>query len=243
MINENDTSLNVFVEGVRQLDLALSDIQLEQFLRYRTELLDWNIRMNLTAIIDPEEVLLKHFLDSLSLLNVYDQPNTRLLDIGSGAGFPGIPLKIMRPTWQVVLLEATGKKVAFLQHVIETLQLQGIVALQGRAEDIAHNKEYRATFDVVTARAVAALPTLLEYASPFCRVGGQIILPKKGTLVEEIAQGKQAARQLGAIWKADAVVTLPGLDDGRRLLVWEQQKLCPTQFPRSGAQMAKRPLA
>ena len=243
MINENDPSLNVFLEGVRQLGLALSDIQLERFLRYRTELLDWNTRMNLTAITDPEEVLLKHFLDSLSLLHVYNQPKTRLIDIGSGAGFPGIPLKILRPTWQVVLLEATGKKVTFLQHIIETLQLQGIGALQGRAEDVAHNIDYRATFDIVTARAVAALPTLLEYASPFCRVGGQIILPKKGTLEDEIAQGKRAARQLGAIWKADAVVTISGLDDGRRLLVWEQRKLCPTQFPRSGAQMAKKPLA
>ena len=241
-MNEHDTSLSMFLEGVGQLGFSLSDGQVEQFLRYRTKLLDWNTRMNLTAITEPGEVLLKHFLDSLSLLTVYEQPRTRLLDIGSGAGFPGIPLKIMRPTWHVVLLEATGKKVTFLRHIIEALQLQDVTALQGRAEDIAHNTSYRATFDVVTARAVAALPTLLEYASPFCRVGGRIILPKKGTLAEEIVQGQQAARQLGAIWKEDAVVTIPGLDDGRRLLVWEQGKPCPSQYPRSGAQMAKRPL-
>lgn len=216
--------------------------QIEQFLRYRTELLDWNTRMNLTAITEPEEVLLKHFLDSLSLLTVYDRPVTRLLDIGSGAGFPGIPLKMMRPTWEVVLLEATGKKVAFLRHVIETLQLQGIVAVQGRAEELAHDKAYRGRFEAVTARAVASLPTLLEYAAPFCRVGGQIILPKKGKMAEEIAQGKRAAQQLGAKFKADVTLTIPGLEDGRRLLVWEQQKQCPAQFPRSGAQIAKRPL-
>ena len=242
-MNEHDTSLSMFLEGVRQLGLALSDSQLEQFLRYRTELLDWNTRMNLTAITDPEEVLLKHFLDSLSLLTVYDQPRMHLIDIGSGAGFPGIPLKIVRPQWHVVLLEATGKKVIFLRHVIETLQLQNVTALQGRAEDVAHNNVYRASFDIVTARAVAALPTLLEYASPFCRVGGRVILPKKGTLAEEIAQGKQAERQLGATFQADVAVTIPGLDDGRRLLVWEQWKLCPSQYPRVGAQIAKKPLA
>lgn len=232
-----------FQEGLQQLGLNLSERQREQFLRYQQELLDWNTRMNLTAITEPGEVLIRHFLDSLSLLNVYDQPYTRLLDIGSGAGFPGIPLKIMRPDWQVVLLEATGKKVTFLRHIIETLQFQDIVALQGRAEELGHNKDYRATFDAVTARAVASLPTLLEYATPFCRVGGQIILPKKGTLDEEIVQGKRAGQQLGATFKADVAVTLSGLDDGRRLLVWKQQKLCPPQYPRAGAQMAKKPLA
>ncbi|MGI9059229.1 MAG: 16S rRNA (guanine(527)-N(7))-methyltransferase RsmG [Ktedonobacteraceae bacterium] len=237
----------MFREQVRQFGSkdasAHVQQQMEQFLRYQQELLDWNTRMNLTAITEPEEVLIRHFLDSLSLLSVHDQPHTRLLDIGSGAGFPGIPLKIMRPSWQVVLVEATGKKVTFLCHIIETLQLQDIVALQGRAEELGHNKDYRATFDVVTARAVASLPTLLEYAAPFCRVGGQIILPKKGTLDEEIVQGKRAGQQLGATFKADVAVTLPGLDDGRRLLVWKQQKLCPPQYPRTGAQMAKRPLA
>jgi len=107
---------------------------------------------------------------------------------------------------------------------------------------LAHKQEYRAAFDLVTARAVAPLPTLLEYAAPFCRTGGQIILPKKGDLAEELAQGEWAARQLGSVLKADIAITLPGLTDGRRLLVWEQQKPCPAQFPRSGAVMARKPL-
>lgn len=219
-----------------------NSLKAEQFLLYEQELLDWNTRMNLTAITNPEEVQIKHFLDSLSILSIYDKPHTRLLDIGSGAGFPGLPLKIVRPDWQVVLLEATAKKVTFLQHVIEALQLQNVTAVHGRAEEFAHKQEYRATFDLVTARAVAALPTLLEYAAPFCRIGGQIILPKKGELAEELARGERAARQLGAVFKADIAVTLPGLTDGRRLLVWEQQKLCPPQFPRSGGVMTKKPL-
>src|SRR5438477_10980958 len=109
-------ALETFIEG----------LQVEQFLRYRQELLDWNTRINLTAITDPEEVLIKHFLDSLSLLSVFDKPRARILDIGSGAGFPGLPLKLVRPQWQIVLLEATGKKVTFLQHMVETLELQDI---------------------------------------------------------------------------------------------------------------------
>lgn len=233
---------SLFVEGLRQLNIELTAQQWEQFERYRQELLDWNERINLTAIKDPEEVLIKHFLDSLSLLMAYDRPQTRLLDIGAGAGFPGLPLKIVRPAWQVVLLEATGKKVTFLQHVIETLQLKDVVAVHGRAEELAHKPEYRAKFDLVTARAVASLPTLLEYAAPYCRVGGQIILLKKGEIADELARGKRAAKEVGVSLKADIVVNLPGLDDGRRLLVWEQQKKCPAQFPRSGSLMAKKPL-
>jgi len=233
-----------FAAGLHQFGLESSRFStvVEQFLHYRQELLDWNSRINLTAITDPDEVLLKHFLDSLALLIVYDRPETRLLDIGAGAGFPGLPLKIVRPQWHVTLLEATNKKVLFLRHMIEILQLTGIEAMHGRAEVLAHDGAFRASFDVVTARAVASLPTLLEYAAPFCHVGGQIILPKKGDLVEELAQGKRAARQVGAVFKDDVPVTLPGLEDGRRLLVWEQVRECPAQFPRSGAAMVKRPL-
>ena len=237
-----ETLPGMFLAGLHQLGLQLTGQQLEQFERYRQKLLDWNTRVNLTAVTDPEEVLLKHFLDSLSLLLVYRRPAARLLDIGAGAGFPGLPLKIVRPQWQVLLLEATGKKVTFLRHVIETLQLKNVIAVHGRAEELGRDAGYRASFDVVTARAVASLPTLLEYAAPFCRVGGQIILPRKGDLVEELAQGKRAARQVGAVLKDDVPVTLAGLQDGRRLLVWEQVKECPAQFPRGGAVIAKRPL-
>jgi len=213
-----------------------------RFLRLRQELLDWNTRVNLTAITDPTEVLLKHFLDSLSLLEVYGAERARVLDIGAGAGFPGLPLKIARSQWEVVLLEATGKKVNFQRHIIETLGLHAIEAIHGRAEALAHKPAYRASFDLVTARAVASLPVLLEYAAPFCRPGAQILLPKKGELSAELEQGKRAARVLGVAFKADYPVTLPGLNDGRRILVWEQVKPCPAQYPRSGAAMAKKPL-
>ncbi len=242
MSKHDNTSLTVFTDGLRQLGLALSEAQLEQFLLYRAELLDWNTRINLTAITNPEEVLMKHFLDSLTLLAVIDKPLLRLLDIGTGAGFPGLPLKIVRPQWSITLLEATGKKVAFLNHMIDTLHLEDVVAVHGRAEELAHKSAYRAAFDVVTARAVAAIPTLLEYAAPYCRVGGLIIFPKKGNLAEELTQGKRAAKTVGATFKSDTALSLPGLTDERRLFVWEQQKPCPAQYPRSGAAMAKKPL-
>jgi 16S rRNA (guanine527-N7)-methyltransferase len=238
----NNTSLTAFTAGLRQLGLTLSDTQIEQFQFYRAELLDWNTRINLTAITNPEEVLLKHFLDSLTLLAVIDKPRLRLLDIGTGAGFPGLPLKIIRPQWSVTLLEATGKKVTFLNHVIEVLQLEDVIAVHGRAEELAHKSVWRATFDVVTARAVAAIPTLLEYTAPYCRVGGLIILPKKGDLVDELTQGKRAAKLVGATFKSDTALSLPGLADDRHLLVWEQRKPCPAQYPRSGSAMAKKPL-
>jgi 16S rRNA (guanine527-N7)-methyltransferase len=245
MAEEANEWLSTFVEGLRQLGLGSiqpGTPQFEQVLRYRQELLAWNARVNLTAITDAQEVLIKHFLDSLSILSVYDVSPTCLLDIGSGAGFPGLPLKIARPEWSVVLLEATGKKVAFLKHVFAALQLRDILALQGRAEEVAHRQDYRMKFDVVTARAVASIPRLLEYAAPFCRVGGQIILLKKGDLADELAQGKKVARAVGAAFKADVGVTLPRLADGRRLLIWEQRKPCPAEYPRAGAAMAKRPL-
>lgn len=141
-----------------------------------------------------------------------------------------------------MLLEATGKKVKFLQHIIETLELKETVAVHGRAEELAHKAEYRSSFDLVTARAVSSIPALLEYAAPFCHIGGQMIFPKKGDLAEELARGKRAASQVGTRFKADILVTLPGLDDGRKLLVWEQVKKCPEQYPRSGGMMAKKPL-
>src|SRR5437588_9487666 len=164
-----------FIEGLQHLHLQLSEHQFEQLLRYCQELLEWNTRINLTAITNPEEVWLKHFLDSLSLLLAYDQPQIRLLDIGSGAGFPGLPLKIVRPEWQVTLLEATNKKVTFLRHMLEVLRLEGVEVVHGRAEELGRKHEYRAEFDVVTARAVASLPALLEYCAPCCRIDGRII--------------------------------------------------------------------
>lgn len=230
------------IEILRTIETFSGAETIPQFLALRRELLAWNERINLTTITDPRDVLLKHFLDSLTLLQVYSPERARVLDIGAGAGFPGLPLKLARPAWEVVLLEATGKKVNFQRHVIETLGLRGIEAIHGRAEELACQSSYRASFDLVTARAVASLPVLLEYSAPFCRPGGQILLPKKGELDEEVQQGKRAARILGLVCRGDIPITLPGLNDGRRILVWEQVEACPAQYPRSGSAIAKKPL-
>ncbi|GAC1356484.1 MAG: 16S rRNA (guanine(527)-N(7))-methyltransferase RsmG [Ktedonobacteraceae bacterium] len=250
-----EDKLSVLAEGLQQLGLTkergaegyesqkeAEEILLTNLLCYRKELLEWNTRFNLTAITDPEEVLQKHFLDSLSLLQIYNKAQIHLLDVGSGAGFPGLPLKIARPDWHVTLIEATGKKTLFLRHIIDVLGLKEIEVIHGRAEEIAHRHQYRSSFDIVTARAVASLSSLLEYCAPYCRTGGFIILPKKGNFDEELARGKRAAVQVGAVLSADHLVELEGLKDGRRLLIWEQVRPCPAEFPRNGAVMAKKPL-
>src|SRR2546421_7963130 len=152
-------ALDTFAEMLPKFALVAGKLEgtaLTQFLSYRQELLDWNTRMNLTAITNPEEVLIKHFLDSLSVLKVYDKPRTRLLDIGSGAGFPGLPLKIVRPQWQVVLVEATGQQAALVQFMVETLQKKNVEVVHYSADNVGHNKEDRAAFEVVTEQAVAS---------------------------------------------------------------------------------------
>jgi 16S rRNA (guanine527-N7)-methyltransferase len=234
------------VDGATALGVALRDMQLDQFRRFRDLLLDANTRVNLTAITDPAEVLARHFLDSLTcLLAVAPDQRARplrLLDIGSGAGFPGIPLAIAFPAWLVISLEATGKKARFQQEAVAALGLANVTLLTARAEEQARKPEHRGQYDLVTARAVAALPTLLEYCCPFICVGGRIIAPKKGDLADEIAAGAKAASLLGAKLLAPIAVTIPPLVDGRALLVAEQKRPCPERYPRPAGAPAKHPL-
>jgi 16S rRNA (guanine527-N7)-methyltransferase len=234
------------VDGAATLGIPLDDAQLGQFRRFRDLLLDANTRVNLTAITDPAEVVTRHFLDSLTCLlavapNQHGGPLS-LLDIGSGAGFPSVPLTIALPNWRVTSLEATGKKARFQQEAVAALGLENVTILTGRAEEFARQPEHRGSYDLVTARAVAALPTLLEYCCPFVRVGGRVIAPKKGNLEDEIAAGTKAATLLGAQLLAPIAVTIPPLADGRVLLVAEQKRLCPQQYPRPAGAPAKHPL-
>lgn len=229
-----------------ELGVTLDGAQLDQFATLRDLLLDWNTRVNLTAITDPAEVVIRHFLDSLTCAQALspeerDRP-LAVLDVGSGAGFPGLPLAIAFPHWQVTLLEATGKKTRFQEAAIEALQLSNTRAVGGRAEELAHAPEWRGRFDLVLARAVAALPTLLEYCAPFVRPGGWIIAPKKGDLAEELASGERAARALGARLLAAVPITVAPLNDGRVLLVARVLRATPAQYPRAGGAPLKRPL-
>lgn len=240
--------MSALEEGAAALGLTLDATQIERFARYRALLLDWNTRINLTAITDPQEVVTRHFLDSLTCAPLLQTSVAvsaappRLLDVGTGAGFPGLPLAIALPEWDVTLLEATGKKVRFLEAVIDELGLTNAHALAGRAEEVAHKSAYRGRFDAVTARAVAALPALLEYCAPFARAGGSIILPKKGDLSAEAAAGRAAADILGARLLDPVPVRLPALADGRVLLVARQVAACPSQYPRPAGAPVRRPL-
>jgi 16S rRNA (guanine527-N7)-methyltransferase len=234
------------VDGADALGVPLDDAQLDQFRRLRDLLLDANTRINLTAITDPAEVVTRHFLDSLTCLLAVapDQRGLplRLLDIGSGAGFPGVPLAIAFPAWRVTSLEATGKKARFQQEAVAALDLENVSMLNGRAEEFARKPEHRGRYDLVTARAVAALPTLLEYCCPFARVGGRVIALKKGDLADEVAAGVKAASLLGAKLLSPIPITISPLADGRVLLVAEQKRPCPQQYPRPAGAPAKHPL-
>ena len=236
----------VLREGAGQLGLALSAHQLSQFARFRDLLLDWNTRINLTAVTDPAEVEVRHFLDSLTCLEALPaslrERRVRLLDIGSGAGFPGLALAIACPRWEITSLDSTSKKIRFQEEVIADLGLENARAIAGRAEEFGRQREWRGRYDVVTARAVAALPTLLEFCCPFARVGGYVVMPKKGDLAEEIETGSRAAAALGVRLLAPVAVSLPPLNDGRLLLVARQDRPCPSQYPRAAGAPVKRPL-
>jgi 16S rRNA (guanine527-N7)-methyltransferase len=238
--------LGVLARGATGVGVTLSAEQLMAFARYRELLLEWNQRTNLTAITDPQEVLTKHFLDSLSMaLGVpasLREGAAQVLDVGSGGGFPGLALAIAFPQWRVTALEATGKKVKFLRHVVGALHLTNARTLEGRAEEVAHKREERGSYDVVVARAVAPLPTLLEYCEPFARAGGVTIAPKKGEIADELAQGERAATLLGGKMESQVAVSAPGLEDGRVLVVVRQERLSLPLYPRQAGAPTKHPL-
>jgi 16S rRNA (guanine527-N7)-methyltransferase len=232
--------------GAKKLGLPLNPKQVEQFHIYYQELITWNERINLTAITDYEEVQIKHFLDSLTVTLALKQPiggeGLRLIDVGAGAGFPGIPLKILLPAIKLTLLEATAKKAAFLQHLRHKLGLDDVEIVVGRAEDIAHETQYREKFDIVLSRAVASLPTLAELTLPFCAIGGSFIAQKKGTIDLEISQATRAISLLGGKLREAKRIDLEEFTDERWLITID--KVLPTTqpYPRRPGIPAKRPL-
>lgn len=236
--------LQTLQRGTQQFNLFLTEAQLSAFERYRQELMAWNERVNLTGILDPEEIVVKHFLDSLSVyLALPDRPSTlSLIDVGSGAGFPGLPLKIARPDLRLTLLEATGKKTVFLQHIVETLKLTGVTIVTARAEEAGRRPEHRERYDVAVARAVAPLPVLAEYTLPLVKVGGRVILQKGQHPADEVKQATNALGILGGRINRVLPVTVPGLAAERHLVVIQKNKPTPPQYPRRPGLPAKKPI-
>lgn len=230
--------------GAREWSLELAAGQVEAFELYYQELIVWNERVNLTAITDYGEVQIKHFLDSLSCLQVLTTypPQARYIDIGAGAGFPGLPLKLVRPRMRLTLLEATRKKILFLEHIVEKLGLQDVEIIRGRAEELGQQRAHRESYNVGLARAVAQLPVLLEYALPLLMVGG-IFVAQKGMEIEDEVEAAQPAMEiLGGRMKEVKAVHLPGLQVPRHLVVVEKVAPTPQKYPRRAGMPAKRPL-
>ena len=236
--------MRILIRGCGELGIELTETMKEQFTAYYEFLIKKNEVMNLTAITEPEEVAVKHFLDSLSLVRAADPASvTDLIDLGTGAGFPGIPLKIVFPDLHVVLADSLNKRILFLQELIDILRFENITAVHGRAEDLAKNETYREAFDLCVSRAVSNLTTLSEYCLPFVRVGGRFISYKSGNAGEEISQAKFAVKTLGGSMESSPVsFTLPCSDIERTLVVIGKQKKTPAKYPRRSGLPAKEPL-
>ena len=229
-----------WIERARDFGAKLSTTRVDAFETYFREMVTWNELTNLTSIVEHDSVVIKHFLDSLSLAPIFLDVKS-LIDIGSGAGFPGLALKIVRPDLRVILLEATGKKVAFLNHIIATLNLRDVGAIHARAEELGHHPEHREQYDAAVGRAVAELATLSEYALPFVQVGG-IFVAQKGILISnEIERAHNAISTLGGRFRETIPVSLPDLEQ-RHLIVIEKVSHTPSQYPRRAGIPKKKPL-
>jgi 16S rRNA (guanine527-N7)-methyltransferase len=235
--------MQLLVSGAAEMGLTLDQVQLDLFQTYYEELADWNRRLNLTSITGFDDVQLKHFLDSLTV-TLAGQPleDARVIDIGAGAGFPGLPLKIVFPDMKLVLLESRGKKATFLEHIVKKLGYADIEVIARRAEEAARLTNYRESFDIVLARAVAPLPELVELALPFAGTGSVFIAQKKGGIDTEVEEAAEAIKLLGGHLREVKTVDLKELAGDRRLVIIDKVSLTPQAYPRRPGMPKKRPI-
>ena len=233
-----------FKSDLKQFNVELSDLQITQFLKYFELLVEWNEFMNLTAITEYEDVMKKHFVDSLSLIKTYDvNKSVSVIDVGTGAGFPGLALKIAYPNLKVTLLDSLNKRINFLNHVIEQLGLENVETVHGRAEDFAKPGKLREKFDVCVSRAVANLTSLSEYCLPFVKLGGEFISYKSEKMNEEMDNAKKAISILGGKFDRCEEFMLPESDIFRNLVVIKKVKETPKKYPRKAGLPTKEPIS
>lgn len=240
-----EKQLEIFEKDLKQLHLELSKKQILQFISYYELLIDWNSRMNLTAITEFEDVLKKHFIDSLSLISAVSdlaQKQYDLIDVGTGAGFPDIPLKIAFPNLKITLLDSLNKRIQFLNEVICKLELQDIEAVHGRAEDFAKPDQFRERFDLCVSRAVANLATLSEYCIPFVKPGGFFISYKSEKVNVELEEAKKAISVLGGSFQKNIEFLLPHSDITRNFIVIQKKNKTPLKYPRKAGLPSKEPI-
>ena len=238
--------MDKLITGAVKLEITLNREQVRQFEEYYLELLDWNQRINLTAITGYEEVQIRHFLDSLTIYSVLEKSqlyeSLKIIDVGTGAGFPGITLKIAVPEIKLTLVEATGKKTEFLNYIVSILGLKNVEVINERVEILAHDVDYRAGFNIVISRAVASLATLAELTLPFCPTGGTVIAPKKGDIRREVEESLKAIDILGGSLREVRLVELDDLIDDRYLVIIDKISPTPDKYPRRPGIPEKRPI-
>jgi 16S rRNA (guanine527-N7)-methyltransferase len=235
-------NLKLLRDGAAEFGVTLTDQQLAQFERYQDRLVEWNEKMNLTAITEEREVVIKHFIDSISVIRFLPEGARTLIDVGTGAGFPGIPLKIVQNDLKVTLLDSLEKRIRFLNTVIADNQLPNIQAVHGRAEDFAREKGNRESYDIGIARAVASLPVLCEYVLPFVRIGGLFIAMKGSEIQKELDEAGKAISVLGGRIKRVDRFMLPFDPMERHIISIEKVLQTPTQYPRKSGKPTKSPI-
>ena len=223
------------------LGVRFSVEQMDKFYKYMNLLIEWNEKINLTAIIEPNEIILKHFIDSITILKDI-KDNSTVVDVGTGAGFPGIPLSIMNPTLKITLVDSLNKRLIFLQEVINELDLKNVELVHARAEEFGRNKKYREKFDIATSRAVANLATLSEYLLPLVKINGKAISMKAGNASQEIEGAKKAIKTLGGNINNIEEFNLPQSDIGRTIIIIDKIKETSGKYPRKPGTPSKEPI-